>query len=60
MAGLWWLWIPITLVAATAQTVRNATQRKLQVDIGTLGATLVRFIYAIPFAILWVVFLHYT
>jgi drug/metabolite transporter (DMT)-like permease len=60
MGGLWWLWIPITLVAATAQTVRNATQRKLQIDIGTLGATLVRFIYAIPFAILWVVFLHYT
>jgi len=36
-----WLWIPITLWAAFAQTLRNAAQRHLTADLGTLGATLV-------------------
>jgi drug/metabolite transporter (DMT)-like permease len=48
-----WLWIPITVAAAGAQTVRNATQRHLTGDLGTLGATLVRFLYGLPFAILY-------
>lgn len=48
----WW-WIPITLAAALAQTVRNAAQRSLTKDLGTLGATLVRFLYGLPFALLW-------
>ena len=50
-----WLWIPITISAAFAQTVRNATQRHLTGDLGTLGATLVRFLYGLPFAIVWLV-----
>jgi drug/metabolite transporter (DMT)-like permease len=49
-----WLWIPITISAAFAQTVRNATQRHLTGDLGTLGATLVRFLYGLPFAIVGV------
>ena len=48
-----WLWIPITVFAAFAQTLRNATQRKLVGELGTLGATLVRFLYGVPFAALW-------
>jgi uncharacterized membrane protein len=48
------LWIPITIAAAVAQTLRNATQRHLSTDLGTLGATLVRFLYGLPFAALWV------
>src|SRR5579862_6378338 len=48
-----WLWIPITISAAFAQTVRNATQRHLTGDLGTLGATLVRFLYGLPFAIIY-------
>ena len=48
-----WLWIPITVFAAFAQTLRNATQRKLVSELGTLGATLVRFLYGAPFAALW-------
>ena len=48
-----WLWIPITLWAALAQTVRNAAQRHLVAELGTLGATLVRFLYGLPFAVLW-------
>ena len=48
-----WLWIPVTLWAALAQTVRNAAQRHLVTELGTLGATLVRFLYGLPFALLW-------
>ena len=48
-----WLWIPITLWAAFAQTVRNAAQRGLTAQLGTLGATLVRFLYGMPFALVW-------
>jgi drug/metabolite transporter (DMT)-like permease len=53
MAPAWWLWIPITLGAAAAQTLRNATQRHLSAGLGTLGATLVRFLYGLPFATIW-------
>lgn len=53
-----WLWIPITLAAALAQTFRNAAQRHLTKDLGTLGATLVRFLYGLPFAILWLAALY--
>jgi drug/metabolite transporter (DMT)-like permease len=50
-----WLWIPITIGAALAQTVRNAAQRHLTPVLGTLGATLVRFLYGLPFALVWLV-----
>ena len=48
-----WLWIPVTVWAAFAQTVRNAAQRHLTAQLGTLGATLVRFLYGLPFAAAW-------
>jgi len=48
-----WLWIPVTIWAAFAQTIRNAAQRSLTAELGTLGATLVRFLYGLPFAALW-------
>jgi drug/metabolite transporter (DMT)-like permease len=47
------LWVPITLIAAAAQTARNATQRGLTAEIGTLGATQVRFLFGLPFACLF-------
>jgi drug/metabolite transporter (DMT)-like permease len=50
-----WSWIPITLAAAFAQTVRNASQRSLIEAVGTLGATLVRFLYGLPFTAIWLV-----
>jgi len=53
-----WLWIPITLCAALAQTLRNAAQRHLTKSLGTLGATLVRFLYGLPFALLWLAAVH--
>lgn len=53
-----WLWIPITVWAAFAQTLRNAAQRSLTAELGTLGATLVRFLYGLPFAVLWLIGVH--
>jgi drug/metabolite transporter (DMT)-like permease len=50
---LFLLWVPLTLIAAAAQTARNATQRSLTESIGTLGATQVRFLYGLPFACLF-------
>jgi drug/metabolite transporter (DMT)-like permease len=47
------LWIPVTIVAAAAQTVRNATQRNLTGALGTVGATQVRFLYGLPFALVF-------
>mgnify|MGYP005812045767 CR=1 FL=1 len=46
-----WIWIPIVLVAAAAQTVRNAAQKNLTQSAGTLAATSVRFVYGLPFAL---------
>lgn len=48
-----WLWVAVTLVAAAAQTARNATQSGLTARIGTLGATQVRFVYGLPFALMF-------
>ncbi|MFN8556226.1 MAG: hypothetical protein U0531_02360 [Dehalococcoidia bacterium] len=48
-----WAWIPLTLWAALTQTFRNAAQRHLIKEVGTLGATLVRFLYGLPFAVVW-------
>lgn len=55
---LTWLWVPITLFAAAAQTVRNTAQRSLTQELGTLSATLVRFMYGLPFAGLWLALLY--
>jgi len=48
-----WLWAVFTVAAAAAQTARNAMQRDLIEKIGMAGATHVRFIFALPFAALF-------
>src|SRR6266851_1509240 len=53
LASLPWLWMPITIGAAFAQTLRNAAQRHLTGELGMLGATLIRFLYGVPFVALW-------
>jgi len=58
LASLPWLWMPITVGAALAQTLRNAAQRHLTAELGTLGATLVRFLYGLPFAVIWLLLLR--
>lgn len=50
-----WAWIPIVIGAALLQTIRNAAQRSLVAELGTLAATLVRFLYGLPFALVWLV-----
>jgi drug/metabolite transporter (DMT)-like permease len=45
------LWAVFTLIAAAAQTVRNAAQRELTAKLGTVGATHVRFLFGCPFAL---------
>jgi drug/metabolite transporter (DMT)-like permease len=42
-----------TVIAAAAQTARNATQTSLTGTLGTLGATQVRFVYGFPFALVF-------
>jgi drug/metabolite transporter (DMT)-like permease len=46
-----WLWAVFTLIAAGAQTVRNAAQRELTAKLGTVGATHIRFLFGCPFAL---------
>ncbi|MEX0853047.1 MAG: EamA/RhaT family transporter, partial [Bauldia sp.] len=47
-----WLWAVFTLIAATAQTFRNAAQRSLTGPLGTVGATHVRFLFGLPFGLM--------
>src|SRR6185503_15101339 len=42
-----------TVVAAGAQVLRNAMQKELTATLGTVGATHVRFLFGLPFALLF-------
>lgn len=48
-----YLWVAFTLLGAVGQTARNAMQRELTPQLGALGATLVRFLFGFPFALLF-------
>lgn len=48
-----WLWIVFTIAAALTQTVRNALQRELTETVGTAAATHVRFLFGLPFSIVF-------
>ncbi|MCH7937241.1 MAG: EamA family transporter [Proteobacteria bacterium] len=48
------LWIPLTVAAAFFQNLRSALQKHLKARLSTAGATYVRFLYAWPFAVLYV------
>lgn len=48
------LWIPVTIAAAFLQNVRSALQKHLKGRLTTLGAAYVRFLYAWPFALIYV------
>jgi drug/metabolite transporter (DMT)-like permease len=47
------LWAVFTVIAAGSQTLRNAMQKELTTTLGTVGATHVRFLFGLPFAILF-------
>ena len=48
-----YLWVAFTLLGAVGQTARNTMQRELTPSLGALGATLVRFLFGFPFALLF-------
>ena len=48
-----WLWVIFTVIAAGSQTLRNAMQKELTATLGTVGATHVRFLFGMPFAIVF-------
>lgn len=47
------LWIPITVAATGLQVARNALQRGLLTGAGPWGASLVRFLFGLPFSLLF-------
>lgn len=48
------LWIPATLLASGFQVARNAFQRGMMGAAGPWGATLVRFLFGLPFSLVFV------
>ncbi|WP_337878792.1 EamA family transporter [Rheinheimera sp.] len=52
------LWIPFTLLAALMQAIRNALQKTLSTQTSVLGATLARFLFASPLALLYLLGLY--
>ena len=57
-AAIAFLWVPFTLAAAAGQVVRNGAQAQLTAKIGTLGATQVRFVFGLPFAVAFLGLAH--
>ncbi len=47
------LWIPLTIGAAFFQNIRSALQKHLSGKISRLGAAYVRFLYALPIALIY-------
>jgi drug/metabolite transporter (DMT)-like permease len=47
------LWIPFTIIASLGQVARNAMQRSLTGPLGTWGATNIRFLFGLPFALVF-------
>jgi drug/metabolite transporter (DMT)-like permease len=48
-----WLWAVFTVAASGGQALRNAMQKELTATLGTVGATHVRFLFGLPFALLF-------
>ena len=50
-------WIFWSVLAAVMQSVRTAGQKYLAEEVSPLGATLVRYLFAAPFVVLYVIWL---
>ena len=48
-----WLWAVFTVLAAGGQVLRNAQQKELTSTLGTVGATHVRFLFGLPFGLVF-------
>ena len=53
-----WIWIPITFLAAFMQAARTAGQKYLTKDFSAIGASYVRFLWGLPFALAYLWFLQ--
>jgi drug/metabolite transporter (DMT)-like permease len=47
------LWAVFTVIAAAGQVLRNAQQKELTASLGTVGATHVRFLFGLPFGLVF-------
>jgi drug/metabolite transporter (DMT)-like permease len=48
-----WLWAVFTVVASLGQVFRNVMQKELIATLGTVGATHVRFLFGLPFGVVF-------
>ncbi len=48
-----WGWVVLTLFAVAMQSVRTAGQRQLTQHLDAMGATMVRFVFGLPFAAIY-------
>jgi drug/metabolite transporter (DMT)-like permease len=55
-----WLWAVFTVLAAGGQVLRNAQQKELTSSLGTVGATQVRFLFGLPFALMFLAVVLFT
>ena len=53
------IWVFITIAAAFLQNIRSMLQKHLKASMGTTAATFVRFGFGLPFALVFVAFLHF-
>ena len=49
----------MAMLGATAQAFRTAGQKYITAEAGRIGASFMRFLYAIPFSCLWLFYWHY-
>ena len=52
-------WVAATLAGSAGQVARNIAQSNLTKQIGTVGATQVRFLFGLPFAVLFLALVHH-
>ena len=52
------IWIPITIFAAFSQNLRSIYQKKLQKNMSNIGSTYTRFLFGLPFVLIYFLFLY--
>lgn len=52
------IWIPITIFAAFSQNLRSIYQKKLQKNMSNISSTYTRFLFGLPFVIIYFLFLY--
>ncbi|MBT5110579.1 MAG: DMT family transporter [Rhodospirillaceae bacterium] len=55
-----WTWVYLTLMASAAQAVRTGGQKHLTAHLSPIAVTFVRFLYGLPFAILYFLVIQYV